>query len=202
MPAHKHPEEAEPDSHFEWVTPDEATRLEFTRDRMTVLQMASQWDLCISGDGLTHLQQIGEEAAFIPLAQVKPSLLFLLCCVSRASSVRSAGSTEAQAMHTRWHCLRMQLAPIHCTGALRAFLQSDDCLLSLMVVATVWSNGLCIVELYQICCLILCPNQFVFLACRFLPGFPQIRKSLCCEPSERRDGQPSCAAMAQTTSEP
>ena len=70
MPAHKHPEEAEPDSHFQWTTPDETTQMEFTRDRTAVLQMASQWDLCISGDGLTHLQQIGHEAAFVPLAQV------------------------------------------------------------------------------------------------------------------------------------
>lgn len=70
MPAHKHPEEAEPDRHFHWTTPDDSTQLEFVRDRTAVLQMASEWDLCISGDGLTHLQQIGEEAAFIPLAQV------------------------------------------------------------------------------------------------------------------------------------
>lgn len=70
MPAHKHSEEPEPDSHFQWTTPDDGTQLEFTRDRTAVLQMASEWDLCISGDGLTHLQQIGEEAAFIPLAQV------------------------------------------------------------------------------------------------------------------------------------
>lgn len=70
VPAHKHPDQAEPDSHFEWITPDESSQLEFTRDRAAVLQMASEWDLCISGDGLTHLQQTGQEAAFIPLAQV------------------------------------------------------------------------------------------------------------------------------------
>ena len=70
MPSHKHLEEAEPDSHFQWTTPDESTSLEFSRARGTMLQMASEWDLCISGDGLTHLQQIGLEAAFIPLAQV------------------------------------------------------------------------------------------------------------------------------------
>lgn len=75
MPAHKHPEEAEPDSHFHWTTPDEGTQMEFVRDRTAVLQMASEWDLCISGDGLTHLQQIGQEAAFIPLAQVSPDNL-------------------------------------------------------------------------------------------------------------------------------
>ena len=70
VPHHKHPEEAEPDSHFEWITPDETTHIEFTQDRTSVLQMASEWDLCISGDGLTHIQQIHQEAAFIPLAQV------------------------------------------------------------------------------------------------------------------------------------
>ena len=70
VPIHKHSDEAEPDSHFHWVTPDESTCMAFTQNRLAVLQMARQWDLCISGDGLTHLQQIGEEAAFIPLAQV------------------------------------------------------------------------------------------------------------------------------------
>lgn len=68
--AHKHLEETEPDSNFQWITPDESSCLDFSRDRLAVLQMASHWDLCISGDGLTHLQQIGQEAAFIPLAQV------------------------------------------------------------------------------------------------------------------------------------
>ena len=70
VPAHKHAEDVEPDSHFEWITPDETIHVEFSRDRSTVLEMASEWDLCVSGDGLTHLQQIQQEAAFIPLAQV------------------------------------------------------------------------------------------------------------------------------------
>lgn len=75
MPAHKHAEEVEPDSHFQWITPDEQTQFDFARDQASALQLATEWDLCISGDGLTHLQQIGREAAFIPLAQVcKPSL--------------------------------------------------------------------------------------------------------------------------------
>ena len=78
VPAHKHPDQAEPDSHFEWITPTESSHLEFTRDRAAVLQMASEWDLCISGDGLTHLQQTGQEAAFIPLAQVLLDLCTML----------------------------------------------------------------------------------------------------------------------------
>ena len=86
MPSHKHPEEAEPDNHFHWTTPDDGTQLEFSRNRTAVLQMAREWDLCISGDGLTHLQQIGEEAAFIPLAQVsavKTSCLAQVLCQYR-----------------------------------------------------------------------------------------------------------------------
>ena len=67
--AHKQ-EVTEPDSNFQWITPDESSCFHFSRDRLTVLQMSRQWDLCISGDGLTHLQQIGHETAFIPLAQV------------------------------------------------------------------------------------------------------------------------------------
>ena len=45
MPTHKHPDQAEPDSHFEWISPDESTRMEFIRDRPAVLQMASELEL-------------------------------------------------------------------------------------------------------------------------------------------------------------
>lgn len=61
----------EPDSHYHWQTPDEATTLPFSRDRRKVLELAAEWDLCISGDGLQHLQQQRSEAFFIPLTQVR-----------------------------------------------------------------------------------------------------------------------------------
>ncbi|KAK9819655.1 hypothetical protein WJX72_000825 [[Myrmecia] bisecta] len=68
---HKEDEDIlEPDSHFEWVSPDEATIIPFSRDRHLAIELASQWDLCIAGTGLHHIHQIGAEATFIPLAQV------------------------------------------------------------------------------------------------------------------------------------
>lgn len=65
------PTESEPDEGFEWVTPDESTRLPFVRSPEAALQLAQEWDLCISGDGLLHLQHIGAEPVYIPLAQVR-----------------------------------------------------------------------------------------------------------------------------------
>lgn len=34
------------------------------------MSLAAKWDLCISGDGLHHLHQIGAETDYIPLTQV------------------------------------------------------------------------------------------------------------------------------------
>ncbi len=48
-----------------------ASQVPFSRRRQDALELASQYDLCISGDGLTHLQQIGAEASFVPLAQAR-----------------------------------------------------------------------------------------------------------------------------------
>ncbi len=115
VPAHKHPDQAEPDSHFEWITPDESTQLDFSRDRAAVLQMASEWDLCISGDGLTHLQQIGQEAAFIPLAQV----LLDLCTVLLFDTVLLLLLTA----HVKYHpcnCSREQAAVRHAWQSISA----------------------------------------------------------------------------------
>ena len=64
------PTESEPDEGFEWLTPDESTRLPFVRSPEAALLLAKEWDLCISGDGLLHLQHIGAEPIYIPLAQV------------------------------------------------------------------------------------------------------------------------------------
>lgn len=63
---------AEPDAHFQWQSPDGAITLPFKRDRRKALELAAEWDLCISGDGLHHLQHYGCEADFIPLVQVHP----------------------------------------------------------------------------------------------------------------------------------
>lgn len=116
VPAHKHPDQAEPDSHFEWITPDESSHLEFTRDRAAVLQMASEWDLCISGDGLTHLQQTGQEAAFIPLAQV---LLNLCYYATVCNSVAAAPNSTCEVPHIK-QCSDRQAARRHAWQSINA----------------------------------------------------------------------------------
>ena len=81
----------QPDTHFRWQSPDEATILPFSRDRSKALELSSEWDLCIAGDGLHHLQQAGCEADFIPLTQVGHACL---AC---------------------WHAARRMHAPCMCT---------------------------------------------------------------------------------------
>ena len=64
-----HMEEMEPDSHYEWVTPDESERIPFSREEANAVALATQWDLCLSGDALLHVQQHGLERLFVPLVQ-------------------------------------------------------------------------------------------------------------------------------------
>lgn len=61
----------EPDSHFEWLSPDEAVRLPFSRSRDDAVQLAVQYDLCFGGDALHHVEQIGAAPLFVPLTQVR-----------------------------------------------------------------------------------------------------------------------------------
>lgn len=58
------------DSEYQWVSPDEATVLPFARDFPSVLRIASRYDLAISGDALSFLENIGMAAQVIPLCQV------------------------------------------------------------------------------------------------------------------------------------
>ena len=74
----------EPDAHFQWQSPDEATVIPFSRNRRKALELAAEWDLCIAGDGLHHLQQCGCEADFIPLTQVT----LLACACTLAGGAR------------------------------------------------------------------------------------------------------------------
>ena len=66
-----HLEEMEPDSHYEWVTPDEGERRPFSRDQDAVVALATEWDLCLSGDALLHVQQHELERLFVPLVQAR-----------------------------------------------------------------------------------------------------------------------------------
>lgn len=65
-----HTEQALADSHFHWISQDGQTDLPFSRDAAAALDLATQYDLCITGTGLTHLHNINADAAYIPLTQV------------------------------------------------------------------------------------------------------------------------------------
>ena len=45
----------------------------FSRKQADAVALATHFDLCIGGEALHHIQQIGAEALFIPLTQVRPS---------------------------------------------------------------------------------------------------------------------------------
>lgn len=62
-------DEEEPDSHFEWVSPDEATRRPFERSQEAAVALARQYDLCLGGEALHHIHQIGAAPLFVPLTQ-------------------------------------------------------------------------------------------------------------------------------------
>ncbi len=40
-----------------------------------VVALATEWDLCLSGDALLHVQQHGLERLFVPLVQARPHML-------------------------------------------------------------------------------------------------------------------------------
>ena len=52
------------------MSPDEATVLPFVRSFNEVLKIAARYDLAVSGDALTFLENIGMAAQVIPLCQV------------------------------------------------------------------------------------------------------------------------------------
>ncbi|PSC72522.1 putative manganese-transporting ATPase PDR2 [Micractinium conductrix] len=53
-----------------WLSPDEKTREPFDADAEAAWQLAQAYDLCITGDGLVALQELGVAETYIPLAQV------------------------------------------------------------------------------------------------------------------------------------
>ena len=63
-----------PDSHYQWISPDERIQRPFSRERGAALDLAAEYDLCISGNGLTHLHSIGVDTSYVPLAQVGAEL--------------------------------------------------------------------------------------------------------------------------------
>lgn len=53
-----------------WQSPDERTREPFSSDPDAAWQLAQEYDLCITGDTLAALQELGAAETYIPLAQV------------------------------------------------------------------------------------------------------------------------------------
>lgn len=72
--SHGLPAVLEPDAHYCWVSPDEKTSVPFSREWEEVHALACEYDLCLTGDALTHIQQLGLEDYFVPLTQVWSTL--------------------------------------------------------------------------------------------------------------------------------
>ncbi len=53
-----------------WLSPDEATSEPFSSNAAEAWALADTCDLCITGDSLTALQDMGAATTYIPLAQV------------------------------------------------------------------------------------------------------------------------------------
>ena len=58
---------------FEWRSPDEAVTRPFEGDLAAAVSVASEYDLCLSGDALHHLHQQGLDTIYVPLTQVHSS---------------------------------------------------------------------------------------------------------------------------------
>jgi hypothetical protein len=63
---------------FEWRSPDEAVTRPFEGDLAAAVSVASEYDLCLSGDALHHLHQQGLDTIYVPLTQVRCSRAYSL----------------------------------------------------------------------------------------------------------------------------
>eukprot|EP00892_Ulva_mutabilis_P012294 jgi/Ulvmu1/9437/UM052_0001.1 len=59
------------DEHFSWRSPDESTVEPFQPDRVAVVQLALQYDLCVTGDGLRHCTLAGIDDVVIGCTQAR-----------------------------------------------------------------------------------------------------------------------------------
>ena len=53
-----------------WISPDELTSEPFSSNPQDAWALSDEYDLCITGDSLAALQEIGAAATYIPLTQV------------------------------------------------------------------------------------------------------------------------------------
>eukprot|EP00878_Enallax_costatus_P016666 GHUV01017486.1.p1 GENE.GHUV01017486.1~~GHUV01017486.1.p1 ORF type:complete len:1230 (+),score=386.32 GHUV01017486.1:189-3878(+) len=68
--AYHKPGSIEADAEFEWVTPNENLRVPFERNWEDLLLLASEYDLCLTGDALAHVEGCGLSRKLIPTVQV------------------------------------------------------------------------------------------------------------------------------------
>ncbi|KAF5843111.1 HAD-like domain-containing protein [Dunaliella salina] len=58
------------DADYVWVSPDEQIQVPFSREFSSLVELASQYDLCLSGDALTYAHSLGLSPSIVPLCQV------------------------------------------------------------------------------------------------------------------------------------
>lgn len=58
------------DSEYQWLSPDESVRIPYSREWGPLLQLASEWDLAVSGEALGYVEGLGLGQQLIPLCQV------------------------------------------------------------------------------------------------------------------------------------
>lgn len=59
------------DEAFTWRSPDDETVLPFSRAPAALVQLASEHDVCVTGDGLAHCQKAGVGDLISALTQVR-----------------------------------------------------------------------------------------------------------------------------------
>ena len=59
--------------HFSWRAPDDSHVVPFTPDRSAVVQLALNYDLCVTGEGLQHCCNAEIDDVVISCCQVRPA---------------------------------------------------------------------------------------------------------------------------------
>lgn len=72
------------DEHFSWRAPDDSHIVPFAPERSAVVQLALNYDLCVTGEGLQHCCVAGIDDVVIGCCQVS---LQISHCVYQASSL-------------------------------------------------------------------------------------------------------------------
>lgn len=55
---------------FEWISPDEMHKIPFENDKSKILELASIYDFCVTGESFHYLKNVNLLEFIIPLVQV------------------------------------------------------------------------------------------------------------------------------------